>query len=427
MLFKKDTITQFLISLTMAVMVALLIIAELLFEARIGKKLMPLVILTSLLLAFFFQPLSLRIKRWVERLFFYQDYKREAAINQFSRQIVSTLNKDILLTSIKKTISEVSQPAGIKIWLLDASKKRYLINLDGKYHNYLMEGADFGFNHPLVQRLSSSRYGLRRSDVEPELQRYFEHEEAELFLPLIYKDNLLGLISLGEKSSKTAYGDEEVRLLLTLAVKASLALTNINLYEEETKGLFDSIRSLIEAIEAKDAYTRGHCERVADIASSISIKLELKEEDVEEVRIAGLLHDIGKIGVAEQTLNKKGMLNFEEFQQIKRHPVIGAKIIKSLPFSKSIVEAIYHHHERYDGHGYPDKLSNGNIPFFARILQVADSYEAMTSNRPYRQAMPKERAIQELLIGNETQFDPAIVKAFLELVDRVSGFRIQGA
>jgi putative nucleotidyltransferase with HDIG domain len=173
----------------------------------------------------------------------------------------------------------------------------------------------------------------------------------------------------------------------------------------------------VEAIEAKDAYTRGHCERVADIATTIGTHLGLTEREVEMARMAAVLHDIGKIGIDEQVLTKKGRLTPEEYEQIKRHPGIGARIVEGIPLPREVRDAIYLHDERWDGRGYPEGRRGAEIPLLARILELADAYEAMTSSRSYRAAMPKEKAIGEVLAGKGAQFDPAIVEAFLETID----------
>lgn len=177
-----------------------------------------------------------------------------------------------------------------------------------------------------------------------------------------------------------------------------------------------TIQSLALAVEAKDPYTKGHSERVGEISEHLATMMGLSPADTERVRIAGILHDIGKIGVSENLLLKKSKLEDGEYETIKQHPVEGQNILRPLNFLNDVIPAVYHHHERYDGTGYPDGLSGENIPYWARIIQVADTVDAMTSNRPYRAAMSKFQAISELSRCSGTQLDPNVTKTMLEIL-----------
>ncbi len=175
-----------------------------------------------------------------------------------------------------------------------------------------------------------------------------------------------------------------------------------------------AITSLAYALEARDKYTSGHSQRVAEIAVAIAVTMALPPDSVEGLRLAGLLHDIGKIGVRESVLNKPGRLTDEEFRHMQEHPEIGERVLAPVTDDGEILQLIRNHHERFDGTGYPDHLAGDRIPPGARILAVADSYEAMTSERPYRKAMSAEVALAELERCRGTQFDPQVVDAFLK-------------
>ena len=177
-----------------------------------------------------------------------------------------------------------------------------------------------------------------------------------------------------------------------------------------------AITSLAYALEAKDKYTNGHSQRVADISVAIAKELDLPQESIERIRLAGLVHDIGKIGVRESVLNKPGRLTDEEFQHVQDHPEIGEHILAPIADDAEILRMVRNHHERYDGTGYPDRLKGNQILLGARILMVADAYEAMTSERPYRKAMKEDTAFIEIEHGKGTQFDPEIADAFLRCV-----------
>jgi len=174
-----------------------------------------------------------------------------------------------------------------------------------------------------------------------------------------------------------------------------------------------AVTALVYALEAKDKYTSGHSERVAETSVAIARELGLPWDNVEKIRLAGLIHDIGKIGMRESILNKPAGLTEEEFQHVKYHPEIGERILNPIVDDDEILMMVRNHHERYDGTGYPDRLSGKQMPLGARILAVADSYDAMTSERPYRKAMSVETACAEIERGKGTQFDPRVADAFL--------------
>ena len=181
-----------------------------------------------------------------------------------------------------------------------------------------------------------------------------------------------------------------------------------------------TIRALAEAVDAKDAYTRGHSERVGVYASKIARELGLPKELIERVYIAGLLHDVGKIGIRDYVITKPDRLTLEEYEEIKRHPEIGAKILEPVSFLSDVVECVRHHHEWYDGSdkGYPDRLRGDLIPLPSRIILVADTVEAMTSDRPYRKGLALEAVVRELHKYSGTQFDPTGAEACLRLLER---------
>ena len=181
-----------------------------------------------------------------------------------------------------------------------------------------------------------------------------------------------------------------------------------------------TVAALAEAVDAKDAYTRGHSERVGIYAARIARELECKASFIEQIYLGGLLHDIGKIGVPDQIIRKPGRLTPEEYAIMKQHPEIGARILEPVSFLADIVPCVRHHHEWYDGSsaGYPDRLRGTQIPFPSRIILVADTVEAMTSDRPYRKALPIEAVEEEIRRYQGRQFDPSVASAFLTLIER---------
>ena len=188
---------------------------------------------------------------------------------------------------------------------------------------------------------------------------------------------------------------------------------------EVRRAYLETVRALAEAVDAKDPYTRGHSDRVAIYATRIATELGSEPELVEQIYLAGLLHDIGKIGIPDAILSKPGPLTRDEYAQIQRHPEIGARILEPVQFLSRIVPCVRHHHEWYDGsaHGYPDRLRGVDIPYASRIILVADTVEAMTSDRPYRRGVPLDSVAKELARFRGTQFDPQVTDAFLAIYE----------
>ncbi len=193
------------------------------------------------------------------------------------------------------------------------------------------------------------------------------------------------------------------------------------LYEISRKNYFDTIQALALAIEARDPYTRGHSERITNYALDIAEELRLSKDELKTIQYAGRLHDIGKIAIRDAILSKPDRLTVAEWAEVKLHPLKGAEMLLPLDFLENAIPSVRHHHERFDGRGYPDRLIKGRIPLLARILALADAFDAMTSNRPYRDAFSTEKAIEELRTNSGSQFDPELTKAFLRILERGRG------
>ncbi len=207
----------------------------------------------------------------------------------------------------------------------------------------------------------------------------------------------------------------ETQMLDATAEYLGAFLHNVGLYAEQREMFIGTIRALSAAIDAKDRYTQGHSERVALMGSRLAAALGMSDEQVERVRIAGLVHDVGKIGVPEAVLCKPGRLTDEEFAQIKRHPVIGHTILQDIGPLAEMLPGVLYHHERWDGRGYPEGLGGADIPRLGRLLAVADAFDAMSSNRSYRSALPREKVLREIAECAGTQFDPELAKIFVTL------------
>jgi hypothetical protein len=241
------------------------------------------------------------------------------------------------------------------------------------------------------------------------------------------------LIALNKREVPPANGAEVVPFRRTdaamLAPFASLLgyhARAFRSYSHLRELLVGLTRSLTAAIDAKDSYTYGHSERVARIAVELGRELGLPEEELSDIYLAGLLHDIGKIGIRDEVLGKVTALDEAEFEHIKEHVKIGYRILSGLTSISHLLPGVLYHHERYDGKGYPDGLKGNAIPFIARILAVADSYDAMCTSRPYRIALPCEKVEQILIEGANTQWEKAVVDAFVRCKERVHAIRQRG-
>ena len=234
-----------------------------------------------------------------------------------------------------------------------------------------------------------------------------------LSIPLMINDEIFGILNVSSKADGSAFTEDEISLALNFAKKAALRIENNALYDILYNNLVNALRSLVITIEARDPYTRHHSERVTDYSLQIAEVMNLSEEDKDVIRFGGYLHDIGKIGVRDTVLLKPGRLSGEEIEEIRQHTVIGDNIMEPLTFFQKEKPLIRNHHERFDGKGYPDGIGGLQIPLIVRILAVADSYDAMTSSRPYRTARSYEYAIQEMKSCSHTQFDAEVVRAFL--------------
>lgn len=239
--------------------------------------------------------------------------------------------------------------------------------------------------------------------------------------PLRTPQRTIGVLNLVRARDKHPFSNVDLEIVNVLASQASISVENVRLYQNIHDNYLKTIRAFALAVEAKDRYTHGHSENVMKYTIVIGKRLGLSEDDLENVKYAGLLHDVGKIGMSELILNKPGRLTPAEFDEIKKHPTLGANIIADVPFLRPLVPMVLHHHEFYDGSGYPSGIKGEEIPFGARILAVADAYEAMTSDRPYRRSLSSQAAMEILTSGKGRQFDPNIVDTFCEILRPGSG------
>jgi len=236
-----------------------------------------------------------------------------------------------------------------------------------------------------------------------------------LVVMLVRKGRPFGILFGGDKIDGSHISSEDSKLCSSLANSLSIFLQNMMLYDDMEAMFIGTLHALTSSIDAKDSYTYGHSERVAMMAGQLAVAVGLDDHTVERVRLSALVHDVGKIGVPEAILCKPGPLTDKEYAIVKQHPEIGAKILADIRLMHDLIPGVLYHHERWDGNGYPHGLAGEDIPLLGRLICLADSFDAMSSNRTYRLSMNLEQALSELQRCAGTQYDPALVQAFIDL------------
>ncbi|OIO37121.1 MAG: hypothetical protein AUJ75_04765 [Candidatus Omnitrophica bacterium CG1_02_49_10] len=344
------------------------------------------------------------------------------SIFKIGQSLSLSLNMPTILNVIAKGACSITSSKACVIRLLDGDKKKLILK------------AGFGLSKTHMNigsvRVGEGICGNIVKSLKPTIVKNIKQYDAcvnkrmaedqgfttVLGVPVIYRDEPLGVIMVYGDSRHT-YTQRDKNILSLFASQAAISIRNAELHESTHMNYLDTINSLILAMEAKDPYTRGHSDKVTRYALSIANKLDISEIDIQYIRLTGKLHDIGKIAIPDNILNKPGGLTPSERAVIELHPIKGAEILTPLKFLDGGISLVRHHHERYDGNGYPDSLRKENIPITARILAVADSFDAMTSDRPYRKGMAIEDAVNELKACSVGQFDPQAVNAFLSVLE----------
>ncbi len=252
--------------------------------------------------------------------------------------------------------------------------------------------------------------------------------EAVACIPSYFRDELLGLLLLGGKKNKGKFAQDELDFFVALASDVAMAIRNARLFSELEQELHKKQRLfmhttivLAAAIDAKDHYTHGHTTRVTNLSIEIAKAIRQKDNNaindkfLENLNIAALLHDIGKIGIPESILNKEGPLNDEEWKRMQEHPIVGSSILEPIGELEDAILGVKYHHEKFDGTGYPEGLKGDGIPLIASIISAADTFDAMTSDRPYRKALSKEEAIEEIKRISGRQLNPEVADALVDV------------
>jgi len=297
------------------------------------------------------------------------------------------------------------------------------INLTDGFDGFVV-GGDLGRQHPVLatvgERLALSIEGrdpvIVDTGSDPRFKGTYGFASNVVACPIAGDDGTIGVLFAGNDASNDDEASNiEMKLLGAASEHVSVFLRNASLYENLDSMFLGTVQAMVSAIDAKDRYTCGHSQRVAWLARELAINCGHDAEFVKRVHLAGLVHDVGKIGVPEKVLSKPGRLDEDEFKAIQAHPEIGSRILKDIPQMDGILPAVMHHHERWDGRGYPHGIEGEDIPLIARIVSIADAFDAMSSTRTYRSARPRHEVLAEMNRCRGTQFDPDLVGPFLSI------------
>ena len=346
-------------------------------------------------------------------------------IIEISRAITSSLNVDVVLQTITQRSVELLHCQAGSLLLRDTETEEMVFKVALGPAGPQLVGTRLPHGVGIVGAVMRDGKPLIVNDAKADPRHYSGVDRSTtlttqslLCVPLISGDQIFGVIELINRLDGTPFGDEDRDTLFAFALQAAIALENARLYSDLKGAFAEIVRVMTNALEARDAYTSGHTERVTELALETALELGWSPEQMEILEIGALTHDIGKIGVPDAFLHKPQGLTDDEYERMKSHPVAGANMLMGIKTLQPLLPYILYHQERYDGKGYPFGLKGEEIPIEARLIAVVDAFDAMTSTRPYRNAMAEELAIAELLQHRGSQFDPNVVDALLRILGR---------
>lgn len=327
-----------------------------------------------------------------------------SALHSIYRLINTTFDQSDLVSRLTKLLSQIFKTDTCTIALLDSNRSHTIIKCKIS-----------GSKRTLSNKKLPAKTALEKKIIHGNCA---VQKDCLLGVPLI-ADDVIGYIAMSRSkkncSKNNSFDAFDLETLMTLAGQIVMAIKNIQLYTEQEKMVLGSIKSLVTVLDSKmpPAYT--HTPYFSRLVQTIASELHLSHKDMDSLKYASMLHDAGKIDIPTEILTKSTHLTGEEYDIIKAHPVKSAEIIKHLQILKPVVPIILHHHEKYDGTGYPSQLKKNKIPIGARIMSVADAFDAMVYGRPYKERMNPEQALEEIKKHNGSQFDPAIVKCLIKI------------
>lgn len=341
-------------------------------------------------------------------------YNELQTLNRISTTLASTMDLNNMLITVVNQVADITEALNCTIRLI-SDKDPYQLELKA-LKGIRMDRYDIGnidirkdIIGQAVEKKSPYILDLKKEgSVYSYYNELYEENDAQciVFTPIIVKSKVIGIIGTTLKETPK---DELIQFISSLANSIAIAIDNAKAYESLKYSYLKTVQSLVSVVEAKDEYTESHSIRVAKYASFIASEMKYPKEFIEDIWVAGVLHDIGKIGISNSILNKIDLLTEEEYDVVKQHPEIAYRIVSRIGLRENILKAIKHHHERFDGTGYPDGIKGEEIPIMASIISVADAFDAITSNRPYRRSRSMGQGINEIVANRGTQFNPTVV------------------
>ncbi|MFH1441549.1 MAG: HD domain-containing phosphohydrolase [Candidatus Omnitrophota bacterium] len=323
-----------------------------------------------------------------------------SAIHSVYRLISSTFELNELITRLTRLVYQILDVQYCLIILLDSTKKYSLFKCSVKGRKKTIVNKKCFITNSIERKIIKNISFIKTTEM--------------MALPLV-SDDIIGLILVKRDKNKPSFEDFNRELLNTISEQAIIGIKNLELYEEQQKIVLGSIKSLVSLLDTRVPQEYAHSPYFSRLVIAIAHQMRLDEKQIESLKYASLLHDAGKIDIPAEILTKTTKLTTKEYNIIKKHPLKGAQILRPLQILKPAIPIIMHHHEKYDGTGYPSRLKKGQIPLGARIMAVADAFEAMVYGRPYRERMDIHSALKEIKKKSGKQFDPKVVEAFLKI------------
>jgi len=344
-------------------------------------------------------------------------------IYQINKCLSTTTDLKSILNLIVKLSKKITSANAASLKLINPTKNNILFsNASTGLSQHYLSNTPLKIGEGISGIVAATHQPLIITDIKNDPRvRYPKLAQKEgiysmISVPAIFNNEILGVINVYFKYPKKIVKDE-MGLLKTFAAQAALAIEETKLYENVHLSYFNTVHALVLAMEARDPYTKRHSERVTQYSLKIGKQLKLNDKELEILTYASKIHDVGKIAISDTVLNKPGKLTAAERALIELHPVKGAEMLMPLSFLKTGIPCVKHHHERFDGNGYPQGLAKDKIPILARIVACADSFDAMTSDRPYRyKKLTVKEAIRELELNSGKQFDPRIIPIFIKIL-----------
>lgn len=328
-----------------------------------------------------------------------------SGIHSIYRLLNSTYELRDLINRLTRLCCQIFNAQSCLILLLDPTKKYSVLKCLVSARNKYLIDKKIRITGSIEKRILKKLSTVRQGNI--------------LGVPLI-ADDIIGLIIIRRSNNKLKFDAFDQEMLMTLVEQAIIGIKNLELYKEQEKIVFGSIKSLVTLLDTRVPQEYTHSPYFSKLVSAIGIEMHLDEKQIESLKYASLLHDTGKVDIPPEILTKTTKLTPKEYNIIKKHPVRGAQILRPLQILRPVIPIIMHHHEKYDGTGYPSRLKKGQIPQGARIMAVADAFEAMVYGRPYRERININSAIREIKKKSGTQFEPKVVDAFLRVVKKIN-------